>query len=63
MGNTMDIRSRVRLGTGTGSGLPYPHNTVPFSTVLWVFRYRDSSHVTLLIMLIVGYTFVYNDIR
>src|ERR1700733_4230296 len=28
-------------------------------------KYRDSSHVTLLIfdMLIVGYTFVYNDVR
>ena len=35
-GNTMDIQSQVCLGTVMGSGLPYPHNTVPFSTVLWV---------------------------
>src|ERR1700733_8468203 len=37
-GNTLTIRSRVCTGTGTGLSLPNPHNTVPVSTVSWVFR-------------------------
>jgi hypothetical protein len=32
-GKPVIMWSRVRLGTGTGSGLLYPGNTVPFSTV------------------------------
>jgi len=32
-GKPVIMWSRVRSGTGTGSGLPYPGNTVPFSTV------------------------------
>jgi hypothetical protein len=35
-GNTVIIRSRVHMGMGTGMGLPYPGNTIPFSMVLWV---------------------------
>ena len=48
-GNNVDIQSQVHLGMGMGSRLPYLHNTVPFSMVLWVCQYWDSSHVTLLI--------------
>ena len=58
MGNTVDIWSWVCSGTGTGSRLAYPDNTIPFFMVLQVCWYQDSSHVTLLI----GYTFVYNDV-
>jgi hypothetical protein len=35
-GNTVIIRSWVCTGMGTGMGLPYPGNTIPFSTVLRV---------------------------
>jgi hypothetical protein len=52
MGNTMTMWSQVRTGMGTGSRLPYPRNTVPFSTVLWVCADWDfgqvSDHLTLL---------------
>jgi len=37
-GNTLTIWSRVCMGMGTGLSLPNPHNTVPVSTVSWVFR-------------------------
>src|ERR1700730_7977946 len=45
-GNTVCFRSQVYRGMGTGMGLPYPGNTVPFSTVLWVSQYRDFSQVS-----------------
>ena len=52
-GNTVIMWSRVPSGTGTGSGSPYPSNTIPISTVLRVCRYRHSGqvsdHLTLLI--------------
>ena len=33
-GNTVNIWSWVCSGMGMGSGLPYPHNTVPFPGML-----------------------------
>jgi hypothetical protein len=45
-GNTVSFRSRVCSGTGTGAGLLYPSNTVPFSTVLWVCRCRGFGQVS-----------------
>ena len=35
--NTVCFRSWVCMGMGMGMGLPYLCNTVPFSTVLWVY--------------------------
>ena len=50
----MIMWSRVCSGMGTGSGLPYPGNTIPFSMVLQVCWYQDfgqvSDHLTLLIV-------------
>ena len=52
-GNTMCFWSQVCTGMGMGMGLPYPGNTVPFSTVLRVCPGMDfgqvSDHLTLLI--------------
>jgi gag-polypeptide of LTR copia-type len=42
MGKPVIMWSQVCSGMGTGSGLPYPGNTVPFSTVLRVCWYRIS---------------------
>ena len=57
--------SRVCSGTGTGSRLPYPGKTVPFSTGLRVFGYRNfgqvSRHMTLFIHQTYGTTFFFID--
>src|ERR1700733_9767804 len=60
-GNTVDIRSRVGVPDCRTRTTPYPFPRC----YGYASKYRDSSHVTLLIfdMLIVGYTFVYNDVH
>ena len=45
MGKPMIMWSQVCSGTGTGSRLPYPGKTVPFSTGLQVSGYKNSSQV------------------
>ena len=54
MGNTVDIRSQVCSGTGMGSGLLYPYNTILFSTVLWVCQVPGFWSCDSIDMLIVG---------
>jgi len=46
MGNTVIMWSQVCLGMGTGSGMLYLGETIPFSMGLWVSGYQNSSQVS-----------------
>ena len=53
MGNTVCFYLQVCRGTGMGMALPYPHNTVPLPTGLWILT---TSHVPDHMMLLITTT-------